>query len=111
MAVIPALKTDKKADPQAQFLQDKLIEFSRGLDAPFLSGVSIDVLFDPTSTDPLLPLKQKVDHKLGRKPLGWIQLRLIPDTPGDVLYEWAGTDERKLHIAATGPSSATLWVF
>ena len=75
-----------------------------GLACPLLSGHQVDVSLDNSATP------QNVDHKLGRKLVGWFMVRGANPAfqPGD-----AGADDKVLKLVnASGNAQAfSIWVY
>jgi hypothetical protein len=111
MSSIPPLKTDHKADVASQQIQDKLREYTGNLSAPLLRGALLELEFDASATNPILPLIQRINHKLARIPQGWILVTVQPKNGTADIYEWSGTDDKRLNLLATDDCWATVWVF
>jgi hypothetical protein len=99
----PFAKTGIESFEDVERFQDVVENVLGGISAsPIISGQLVaDVYLDTAA--------KRVEHKLGRKPLGYIVVR---QDASETIYEQ--TEVRKdlfLNLAASGPVTVSLWVF
>ena len=100
---ISGFKRLKTKDPELDRVQTNIGELSTQLEmVPLLDGhILKDIALSTSAT--------MVEHKLGRKPLGWIIVR--KNAAQDIYESGSSLDTKYLTLTAAGTVTASIWVF
>ena len=104
--MIDSLETQHTDNQDVELLQQNVKKFAKVLEGnPLLDGVfleDIDLLAGPAITT--------INHKLGRKPRGWILTDVTSAVAAPLIYR-ISWDDKTIELMASLVCNVSLWVF